>query len=313
MSQVLPDYVNYLSPAPALWTAVERCGLWSLLLVHRRRQQDSFPLFSDYQAHKYAGFSTRPKAHFNAATSIRISAGKSSAFTVDGTDTAKLGWKRGQTYFGTYAPALPKKAILGGAGFQATQLYEPIWQKLLVPPNFGNRALENMYGVLSAQEPTIRTLSKTIERRTTALSPSQGFSSSAYHRQAQRFLSPPPTSTAALQFVVHFDETWRRPAHMPGVENGLSPIRAFELIFNSSPAFSDPPRSTAQVDLVLSPIAAFFAPRSAAGIVAVWGPSKTINKFNDANEFWTTYVDREFVYTDAGMQTGKKPPMRLVE
>ncbi|KAJ7154733.1 hypothetical protein C8R46DRAFT_442730 [Mycena filopes] len=230
------------------------------------------------RAYKFAGFSTRLKAHLPR----HLLGYRQEEQRVDGTDTAKLGWKRGQTYFDTYAPALPKKAILGGAGFQATELYEPIWQKVLVPPQFlllvcpmaeeirekikesglanlsgadqywdmviklrpylfqcgaaifqkcpksaifrlpafsdpdvinwmkstfpsdlalltahkGSptdlaqiqnvilqRALENMYGALSAQEKTIRNLSKTIERRTTALSPTQGFSSSAYHRQ----------------------------------------------------------------------------------------------------------------------------------
>ncbi|KAJ7913992.1 hypothetical protein B0H13DRAFT_2325714 [Mycena leptocephala] len=33
------------------------------------------------------------------------------AMGVDGAETSKLGWVRGQTYFDTYAPALPKKAI----------------------------------------------------------------------------------------------------------------------------------------------------------------------------------------------------------
>ncbi|KAJ7181820.1 hypothetical protein C8R46DRAFT_1210130 [Mycena filopes] len=334
---------------------------------------------------------------------------------VEGSDTAKLGWKRGQTYFDTYAPALPKKAsqaILGGAGYKATELYEPIWQKVLVPPQFlllvcpmaeeiretikgasgranlsgadqywdmiiklrpylfqcgaaifqkcpksaifrlsafsdpdvvnwmkstfpsdlallkaheGSpadltqiqnvilqRALENMYGALSAQEKTI----------------------------PQRFSSPPPTSTAAPstpQVVVHFDENMAETGtyHIPGVENGSSPIRAF---VNSSPRSPNAPRSPTQVDLVLPHAQAFYASGAPAGIVpplfgqksvrwpdvfalvrqpkmcwGVWGPSKTVDKFNDVNEFWTTYVDGEFVYNDAGVQTGKKPPMRLVE
>lgn len=46
---------------------------------------------------------------------------------------------------------------------------------------------------------------------------------------------------------------------------------------------------------------------------AVWGPSKSVNQFTSVNEIWDTYVDGEAVYNDAGVQTGMKPPLQLVE
>ncbi|KAJ7936473.1 hypothetical protein B0H13DRAFT_1946706 [Mycena leptocephala] len=58
------------------------------------------------------------------------------AVGVDPLETSKLGWVRGQTYMDTYAPALPKTAILGAAGYQADEVYDPIWRRVRVPPQF---------------------------------------------------------------------------------------------------------------------------------------------------------------------------------
>ncbi|KAJ7232353.1 hypothetical protein C8J57DRAFT_1383741 [Mycena rebaudengoi] len=54
---------------------------------------------------------------------------------VDSSDTAKLGWSRG-TYMDTYAPALPKTAILGTHGYKVHENYEPIWRHVRVPEPF---------------------------------------------------------------------------------------------------------------------------------------------------------------------------------
>ncbi|KAJ7234260.1 hypothetical protein C8J57DRAFT_1531801 [Mycena rebaudengoi] len=51
---------------------------------------------------------------------------------VDSSDTAKLGWSRG-TYMDTYAPALPKTAILGTHGYKFHENYDPIWRHVRVP------------------------------------------------------------------------------------------------------------------------------------------------------------------------------------
>ncbi|KAJ7756996.1 hypothetical protein B0H16DRAFT_1314634 [Mycena metata] len=399
------------------------------------------------RAYLAVGFTTRLKAHL----ARHMLGYRQEEQRVDSNDTAKLGWKRGQTYFDTYAPALPRKAILGGAGYQATEIYEPTWQKVHVPPHFlrlvcpmaeeirsgkshlsgadkywemiielrpylfqcgaaiyqkcpksaifrlpaftdpdvlhwmkttfptqlisvqataGSptdlaliqnqilqQSLENMYTMLRTQEKTIRDLTKMLERRTAALSPTQGFSDTTYHRQgaslariyvhstysylfaAQRFSSPPPTSTAApsTPVVIHLNGNMEQTGtyHLSDDNDANNSIRGF---VNSSPKSPDVPRAPTQVDLVLPPTEAFFAPGAPRGIVpplfgqksarwpdvfalirqpkmcwAVWGPSKTVDKFNDVREFWTTYVDGEPVYNDAGVQTGMKPPLQLVE
>ncbi|KAJ7874800.1 hypothetical protein B0H14DRAFT_92324 [Mycena olivaceomarginata] len=55
---------------------------------------------------------------------------------VDPLETSKLGWVRGQTYMDTYAPAFPKTGILGAAGYRADEVYDPVWRKVIVPPQF---------------------------------------------------------------------------------------------------------------------------------------------------------------------------------
>ncbi|KAJ7252582.1 hypothetical protein C8J57DRAFT_1351069 [Mycena rebaudengoi] len=53
----------------------------------------------------------------------------------ESSDTAKLGWSRG-TYMDTYAPALPKIAILGTHGYKVHENYDPIWRHVRVPEPF---------------------------------------------------------------------------------------------------------------------------------------------------------------------------------
>ncbi|KAJ7246695.1 hypothetical protein C8J57DRAFT_1360119, partial [Mycena rebaudengoi] len=71
---------------------------------------------------------------------------------VDSSDTAKLGWSRG-TYMDTYAPALPKTAILGTHGYKVHENYDPIWRHVRVPEPFlslmcpdAERILDNIEG-----------------------------------------------------------------------------------------------------------------------------------------------------------------------
>ncbi|KAJ7125542.1 hypothetical protein C8R43DRAFT_1240832 [Mycena crocata] len=72
---------------------------------------------------------------------------------VDPSETAKLGWSRG-TYMDTYAPALPKVAILGTHGYKVHENYDPIWRHVRVPETFlrfmcpdAESILENIEGV----------------------------------------------------------------------------------------------------------------------------------------------------------------------
>ncbi|KAJ6548089.1 hypothetical protein B0H10DRAFT_2170043 [Mycena sp. CBHHK59/15] len=347
------------------------------------------------KAYAFAGFSSKMKAHLPR----HLLGYRQEALGVDGADTAKLGWVRGQTYFDTYAPALPKKAILGAAGYQAEETYDPVWRHVHVPEQFlwlicpnaeeihesiankanlsgaanywlmcgaaifqkcpksalfrlpafenddvrnwmkttfpaelsllqakaGNpidlvniqnailqKALEDLYKICSAQEVAIKQLHATFERRTAVLSPAQGQNPSALLK-----IMP------ALQTGTYHTE-----------DDMSDSIRAF---VNSSPKSSDVPRAATQVDLVLPPTDAFYkAGKIFLGLFpplfgqksarwpdvfpliqqpkmcwAVWGPTKTVNQFVDVNELWKTYVDGEAVYTEAGVQTGMKPPLQL--
>jgi mono/diheme cytochrome c family protein len=45
---------------------------------------------------------------------------------------------------------------------------------------------------------------------------------------------------------------------------------------------------------------------------AVWGP-KSVDRYTTVQEIWTSWIDGEAVYDAAGIQTGKKPAIKLVE
>ncbi|TFK72355.1 hypothetical protein BDN72DRAFT_894862 [Pluteus cervinus] len=79
-----------------------------------------------------AGFQSRIKAHLprHMLGYLQESMG------VDARDTAKLGWVRGETYFDTYAPALPKPAILAAHGYKVHEAYNPVWRHVNVPTQF---------------------------------------------------------------------------------------------------------------------------------------------------------------------------------
>ncbi|KAJ7432722.1 hypothetical protein B0H11DRAFT_2260185 [Mycena galericulata] len=83
-------------------------------------------------AFNFAGFNSRLKAHLPR----HLLGYRQEAVGVDAADTSKLGWTRGETYFDTYAPALPKKTILGAAGYQFDEIYDPPWRHVHVPTQF---------------------------------------------------------------------------------------------------------------------------------------------------------------------------------
>ncbi|KAJ7821253.1 hypothetical protein B0H13DRAFT_1660479 [Mycena leptocephala] len=84
------------------------------------------------RAYARAGFKSRLKAHLPR----HLLGYRQEAVGVDPLETSKLGWVCGQTYMDTYTPALPKTAILGAAGYQADEVYDPIWRRVRVPPQF---------------------------------------------------------------------------------------------------------------------------------------------------------------------------------
>ncbi|KAF8202063.1 hypothetical protein K438DRAFT_1716644 [Mycena galopus ATCC 62051] len=386
------------------------------------------------RAYTAAGFTSRLKAHLPR----HLLGYRQEEQRVDPVHTAKLGWKRNETYFDTYAPALPKQAVLGAAGYKATEEYNPVWRNVAVPaqflrlicpmaedirqtikdagkdnlsganhywemvialrpyaflcgaaifqkcprsslfrlPAFTDRdvrnwmkntfpmdlvllqasagsapdieaiqntilrhALENFFRVVETQDRTIRELTQTIQRRTAVLSPTQGFSMIA------RFSSPSstplaisstsqstPRTPAAPAIVIHLDEQMEETGTYHTPDNA---VRAFA---NSSPKSPGILRAPTGVDLVLPPTEAFFKKGAPRGIVpplfgqqsarwpdvferiqqpkfcwAVWGPSKTVDKFGGVREMWTSWIDGEAVVNEAGEQTGKKPPLQLVE
>ncbi|KAJ7106637.1 hypothetical protein C8R44DRAFT_745109 [Mycena epipterygia] len=324
---------------------------------------------------------------------------------VDGADTSKLGWTRGQTYFDTYVPALPKKAILGAAGYQTEEAYTPYgamytfpnnsytsyarrqkifaqgepfgrfqllvggdrftslripvraaifqkcpksalfrlpafadsdvqnWMKTMFPKelvllqaNAGSpvdlamvqndvlrKSLQDLFQICSAQEASLRKLQETLERRTAALWPAQGFFTSTYDRNGKDFsseISIPASSS--IFYCSSYHPSDRRPLgskygtyHTSDDRTNL--IRAF---VNSSPKSPDTARATIQSARWPDVFPLIHQPKMCW---AVWSPTKTVNKYIDVDELWTTYIDGEAVYNDAGVQTGMKPPLQLVE
>ncbi|KAJ7098524.1 hypothetical protein B0H15DRAFT_945042 [Mycena belliarum] len=80
----------------------------------------------------HAGFTSKLKAHLPR----HLLGYKQEALGVDAAETSRLGWVRGETYMDTYAPALPKTAILAAAGYRADEQYDPIWRHVRVPEPF---------------------------------------------------------------------------------------------------------------------------------------------------------------------------------
>ncbi|KAF8816577.1 hypothetical protein BYT27DRAFT_7229903 [Phlegmacium glaucopus] len=79
-----------------------------------------------------AGFVSGIKAHLPR----HILGYRQEKLGVDSQHTSKLGWTRGETYFDTYAPSLPKEAILGAHGYKVHEVYDPVWRHVHVPEQF---------------------------------------------------------------------------------------------------------------------------------------------------------------------------------
>ncbi|KAJ7933526.1 hypothetical protein B0H13DRAFT_1856031 [Mycena leptocephala] len=211
---------------------------------------------------------------------------------------------------------------------------------LLIQNAVLRKALEDLYKLANIGDAKLTKLTELFERRTAVLSPAQGFSIGSYHRNALAFSSSPSTpprtsSTPSAPIFLHFDEQMEEPGTYESSDaDGTTSIRAF---VNGSPRFPDEPRAPTQVDLVLPPTEAFYKPGGSRGIVpplfgqksarwpdvfafikqpkfcwAVWGP-KSVDRYSTGQEIWTSWIDGEAVYNGAGIQTGKKPPLNLVE
>ncbi|KAJ6608481.1 hypothetical protein B0H10DRAFT_1815675 [Mycena sp. CBHHK59/15] len=209
-------------------------------------------------------------------------------------------------------------------------------------------ALEEVRNLLASQSIEFKKMGALLERRTSALSPAQGFSASRYHRNGKSLLYPAlvttnfpavllaspdrghniPDSPISIHVSADLEETGTYE-----FEDGS--IRAF---VNESPKLPQTPRSVAQVDLVLPPVAAFYKKGAITGFIPpvlgqksarwldifplihqpklcwdVWGPDKSLEQFSGLDELWTTYVIGAPVLDTNGTQTGMKPPLKLVE
>ncbi|KAJ7019288.1 hypothetical protein C8F04DRAFT_1404365 [Mycena alexandri] len=209
---------------------------------------------------------------------------------------------------------------------------------LLVQNAVLRKALEDLYRIANIGDAKLTKLTQLLERRTAVLSPAQGFSTASYHQNTLAFSSSPstpPRSTPSAPIFVHFDEQREETGTYESSDaNGTPSIRAFA---NESPKSPAEPRTPTQVDLVLPPLEAFYKPGGPRGIVpplfgqksarwpdvfafimqpkfcwAVWGP-KTVDRYFDVQEIWSSWIDGEAVRDAAGIQTGKKPPIKLVE
>ncbi|KAF8185814.1 hypothetical protein K438DRAFT_2154636 [Mycena galopus ATCC 62051] len=187
-------------------------------------------------------------------------------------------------------------------------------------------ALEELRAISNAQWVELKKMRELLERRTAVLSPAQGFSTATYYGND----GVPPASP----LVIHLDEHNTETGTYRTEDDDL-PIRAF---VNPRPATPNTPRATKQVDLVLSPTAAFYRAGEHAGLFPpllgqksalwpdvfacirwpefcskVWGPDKTVEQFASIDDLWTAYSVGEPICNEAGIHTGVKPPIQLVE
>ncbi|KAH9474890.1 hypothetical protein JR316_0013358 [Psilocybe cubensis] len=84
------------------------------------------------KAFSFAEFTSHLKAHLPR----HILGYNQERMGVDPSVTSRMGWVRGETYYDTYAPALPKEAVLGAHGYKAHEVYDPIWRHVHVPEIF---------------------------------------------------------------------------------------------------------------------------------------------------------------------------------
>ncbi|KAK6991492.1 hypothetical protein R3P38DRAFT_3438736, partial [Favolaschia claudopus] len=233
----------------------------------------------------------------------------------------------------------PKSALFRLPAFQSEDAGDPA-DLHLVQNNVLRKALEDLFKICTSSDTKLVRLTALLERRTSALSPAQGFSTSSYHRNALAFSSSPSTppraasgTTRSSPIIIHFDNEQQETGTYEATDNdGITNVRAF---VNNSPRSPDELRVPTQVDLVLPPTEAFFKPDGPRGVVPplfgqksarwpdvfslvqqprfcwdVWGP-KSVDRYRDVNEIWTSWIDGEAVFDAAGTQTGKKPPLKF--
>ncbi|KAK7059553.1 hypothetical protein R3P38DRAFT_3522772 [Favolaschia claudopus] len=143
---------------------------------------------------------------------------------------------------------------------------------LLVQNNVLRKALEDLYKICTSSDNKLVRLTALLERRTSALSLAQGFSTSSYYRNALAFSSspstPPRASSGTIRsspIIIHFDIDQQETGTYEATDNdGATNLRAF---VNTSPRSPDDLRVPTQVDLVLPPTEAFFKPGGPRGIV----------------------------------------------
>ncbi|CAK5271696.1 unnamed protein product [Mycena citricolor] len=304
-------------------------------------QQSLYNLYA--KAFDVAGFESRVKAHLPR----HLLGYDQAKMNVEASETSKMGWERGQTYADVYSAALPKNAILAQAGFWNDEAYDPVHTCIIVPIQFlalvcpmAEKYLAQVNGkhvcsfaivhfsdrISSRLLVRMDRLENVIERRTAQFSPSKGFSVASYNQQVAGNASH-RASTSPI--ILHVD-TNNSPT---GTYKHADGLRAF-----ASPPSVDAPRPTTQVDYVLPPITAFYKSDSLIGFMPpfmgqkaitwsmvflaikqpsycwkAWAPSKTIGQFEDVAEVWRVWTEGE-PRTDAnGVQTGMRPPLRLVE
>ncbi|KAJ7853174.1 hypothetical protein B0H14DRAFT_3655369 [Mycena olivaceomarginata] len=206
---------------------------------------------------------------------------------------------------------------------------------LLVQNAVLRKTRENLYRIANIGDAKLTKLTELFERRTA--SPAQGFSNSSYPPQCPRFFFSSINGSASFKhspapIFLHFDEQMEETGTYESSDvDGTTSVRAF---VNGSPKSPDVPRAPTQVDLVLPPTEAFYKPgqfwiyaaraKSARWpdvfafiqqpkfCWAVWGP-KSVDRYITVQEIWTSWIDGEVVYNAAGIQTGKKPPIKLVQ
>ncbi|KAJ7504735.1 hypothetical protein B0H11DRAFT_1709516, partial [Mycena galericulata] len=115
-----------------------RNNSWRLIRVLHGPKSPTTPfnkqnMYNMYcRAYKHAEVESHLKAHLPR----HLLGYKQEALGVDPSETSRLGWVRGETYMDTYAPALPKKAILAAAGYRDDEPYDPVWRHVPVPEQF---------------------------------------------------------------------------------------------------------------------------------------------------------------------------------
>ncbi|KAJ7198510.1 hypothetical protein GGX14DRAFT_374030, partial [Mycena pura] len=188
----------------------------------------------------------------------------------------------------------------------------------------------------------MKLLMNTVLRRTAALSPTKGFSTSTYYEPSQLVNGPATPSRPATLRPDRHGGNPTTPPNMPdtdgeddlGVYGPDDDLRAF--VVTQSPQSDSGPRVHTQVDLVLPSARAFYDPaahrnllppflgqqgvtwnavfshiRNPDGLWDVWGP-KTVGQYASVDELWELWTEGEYTYKD-NVRSGKKPPLRDVE